>query len=591
MTLVRESGGRDLTQLRVLVALACLLMSVAGANAQPATTQAAPAAAITGLFPHPGAKGVCPDTRLRITFSAAPVIGTGAIKIYDASNDSVVDSIDVAAPKLVRTIGTLPNFSYHPVIIDGNEAVLWLADHALSYGKNYYVKIDPGAFKNSNGNAVALIYQASEWRFGTKSAPPVAGATRLIVAADGSGDFASVQGALDYLPQGNTTATTIFIRNGLYNEIICFLGKNNVTLLGEDRQKTIIAYPNNDRFNNNAGGNPFATSTSAPSAGTPTTAPAHNGGAIYRRGLLLGHHVKGLVIANLTLHNTTPQGGSQAEAIILNGATDAHAILTDVDLYSFQDTLQINGQAYLSNCFIQGDVDFMWGTGPVFFDHCHAKSVRSNAYYTQIRNPGTNHGFIYKDCIFDGAPGISGGFLSRIVPARFPFSEVVLLNCVISNAVGPVAWRIQRTTQAPNIHFWEFNSHSADDKPVDVSKRMPLSKQLKLPDDKELIDNYSDPTFVLGGKWTPALCPIIASQPESVETSAGQMVTFKVNAVGVPAVSYQWEKNGADIAGATEAIYEIPSASSKDAGKYSVMISNSAGKVISDAAKLSVGGS
>ena len=119
--------------------------------------------------------------------------------------------------------------------------------------------------------------------------------------------------------------------------------------------------------------------------------------------MFLAHRVNDLVIANLTLHNTTPQGGSQAEAIILNGGPDAHAILANLDLYSFQDTLQINGQAYITNCYIEGDVDFMWGKGPCFFENCEAKSLRSNAYYTQIRNPATNHGYVYKDCKFDGA--------------------------------------------------------------------------------------------------------------------------------------------------------------------------------------------
>ncbi len=313
-----------------------------------------------------------------------------------------------------------------------------------------------------------------------------------------------MQGAIDFVPEGNREPVTIFIRNGTYNEIVCFTNRNNVTFLGEDRKKTIIAYANNDRFNNNAGGNPFAPGAN------PSTATVRSG-AIYRRGMFLAHRVNDLVIANLTLHNTTPQGGTQAEAIILNGGPDAHAILANLDLYSFQDTLQINGQAYIANCYIEGDVDFMWGKGPCFFENCEAKSLRSNAYYTQIRNPATNHGYVYKDCEFHGAPGVTGNFLSRIAPARFPASEVVLINCTLSDAVGAVGWRLDMATEAPTVHFWEYNSHDAAGKPVDMSKRLPSAKELKQPEDRQTIENYSDAKWVLGGQWTPELPPSIST--------------------------------------------------------------------------------
>jgi hypothetical protein len=52
------------------------------------------------------------------------------------------------------------------------------------------------------------------------------------------------------------------------------------------------------------------------------------------------------------------------------------------------------------------------------------------------------------------------------------------------------------------VHFWEYNSHTADGKPVDLTRRFAASRQLKSPDDAELIRNYSDPAWVLGG-WNP----------------------------------------------------------------------------------------
>ncbi len=450
------------------------------------------------LFPEPGSSNVCPDTPLWLTFpSDVPTVGTGKIEVRDASDDAVVASIDVSVPTLTQTIGGVPNFKYYPVLIADHEARIVLPGGTLSYGKSYYVKIDDGVFKHHGDQSFNGISDANAWRFATKSASPTAGSKTLTVAADGSGDFATVQGAIDFIPDGNTDPITIFIRNGTYREIVCFTNKHHLTFLGENRKKTIIAYANNNNFNNNSGGNPFAPGSN------PSAAPTR-GGSIYRRGLFLAHRANDLTIANLTLHNTTPQGGSQAESLILNGSPEAHAVLSNLDLISYQDTLQINGQAYISNCYLEGDVDFMWGRGPCFFVNCETKSLRSNAYYTQIRNTAANHGYVFKHCKFDGDPGISGNFLSRIDPSRFPNSEVVLIDCLLTGAVGGVGWKLDGTAkEAPDVHFWEYNSHDADGKPIDTSKRLAVSKQLTLPQDQETIDHYGDAKWVLGGDWMP----------------------------------------------------------------------------------------
>ncbi len=447
-----------------------------------------------GIFPVSGTKDVCVDAPLRITFSTPPTIGEGNIQIIDASDNSVVETIDVGNPTRYKTLGGFKNFVYKPVLITGNEAAIYLSA-PLAYGKSYYVKADAGAFKDQPFEAIAKMGDKA-WQFSTKAAAPspadVAGTKRITISADGSADFCTVQGAIDSVAAGNTTPTTLFIKNGTYQEIIAFTGKNFLTFLGEDRKKTIIAYAVNDKF-----------STTPPRG---ATAPTGGNGGIYRRGVLMAQRVTDLTLANMTIRNTTPKGGTQAECIILNGGRDGHTVVTNVDLYSYQDTLQINGQAYVSNCYIEGDVDFMWGNGPTFFENVEAKALSSGRYFTMIRNPATNHGFIYKDCIFDGADGITGNVLARIAPAQWPASEVGLINCVVTDAVGPVAW--QAPGEAPNLRFWEYNSHGPDGKPVDVSKRLPASKQLTMPQDAEAIKNYSDPVWVLGGNWNPKDAPI-----------------------------------------------------------------------------------
>lgn len=475
----------------IFSSLSALLLSLL-ALAAPAAAQPANSTAVVP-FPANGTNGVCPDTLLSLTFPAPPTLGSsGQVRIYDSADTHLVDTIDIGVPDLSQnyTIGGAEGFHLHPVLITGNVATFYPHHHVLDYHKTYSVQIDAGALQTAAGPFAG--FNGTAWTFSTKTAPPAADASRLIVAADGSGDFATVQGALDFVPAHNTRPVTIFIQPGNYTEIVFFADKSNLTLLGADRDRTVISYANNDHFNN-----------------TPST-NEKPGPHFYHRSSFMGNHVTGIQIVNLTLKNTTPKGGSQAEALILSGGQN---IVTQVNLSSLQDTLQINDSAYISDSSIEGDVDFMWGRGPVFFKNCHFLCL-NRGYFTQIRNTSANHGFVYVDCTFDGTSNSAGTYLSRIDPGRFPNSEVVLINCALGAYLNPAAWKLSaNVTAATTVHFWEYNSTNlSDGKPTDVSQRAACSKQLTLPQDAATIAQYQDPSFVLGG-WSPAPIAIPAPAP------------------------------------------------------------------------------
>jgi len=479
-----------------LVAGMLLACFAAGAGLMAAEARA------TVLFPTAGATDACPDAPLRLTFDAATQVGQGGlILVTDTTTGVVVDTIDVAAGPARQAIGGIDGFNYHPVTIAGNTATIHVRHGALQRRHDYAVTVDRGALL-VGGEPFAGFTGAAPWRFTTRSTAPAADVARLVVAADGSGDFCTVQGALDWIPEGSRRPVTIFVRRGTYVEILCVFDRHGVALVGEDRKGTVIAYPNNATFNG-SGANPYA-GTSNPSALNP-----RGGGAVSRRGMLLVHQCEDFTLANMTLHNTTPQGGSQAEAIILNGSLTARTAIRDCDFFSFQDTVQINGQAYIARCHVEGDVDFLWGRGPSFFEDCTFVTRRTGAYYTQVRNPGTNHGFVFLRCRFLGAPGVTGNYLTRVEPLRFSESEVVLVDCVLSEAVGAVGWQLQRARDATgdpapgNVRFWEHNSRTPAGDPVDVSGRLATSRQLREPDDAATIARYRDPAWVLGGTWDP----------------------------------------------------------------------------------------
>src|SRR5947207_2750513 len=108
-----------------------------------------------------------------------------------------------------------------------------------------------------SGSLVAAAVQAASARRALAASPmrivgltPAAGTTALTVAADGTGDFCTVQGAVDFGPAGNTHRVTISVRPGTYTEIV-YVGSSKpfITIAGQDRSGTVVQYANNNTMN------------------------------------------------------------------------------------------------------------------------------------------------------------------------------------------------------------------------------------------------------------------------------------------------------------------------------------------------------
>ncbi len=87
---------------------------------------------------------------------------------------------------------------------------------------------------------------------------------------------------------------------------------------------------------------------------------------------------------------------------------------------------------------------------------------------------------------------------------------------------------------------------------------------------------------------TVVIAPSLTTQPSSVTVTVGASVSFTVAATGTTPLTYQWQKGGSAIAGATSATYALASAATTDAGSYTCVVSNSGGSVTSNAATLAV---
>jgi pectate lyase len=565
--------------------------------------------AATSLTPTTAATGLNRDVQLSLSFNEPVFPGvSGVLRLHDAADGTVVDTIDLVAatglrdtlrassalstqllPVQKKPIGGIPNdFNYYPITVAGNTATIHPRNGVLAYGKTYYVTVDAGVFVNATGESFAGIDDSSTWRFSTKADGPAAGTTRLTVASDGAGDFNTLQAALDFVPAGSTTPMTIFVKAGTYFEIVGFQQKHNVTILGEDAATTVLTYPNNNTFNNVSG--------------------------VYHRSVMVAQSVRDFALVNLTIHNTTPQNGSQAEAIVINGpsASASRNVVTRCRFYSYQDTVQFNKQTYVSDSIIHGDVDFMWGDGPAYFENCDIRILRSGAYFTQIRNGSGNHGYVFRNCRFTAPAGITGTFFGRIDPTSFPHSEVVILDSVFGDAANNAflstdtgvsgahyraGWwllnNVSSAAAAPNVHNWVNTIVDANGVPIANPNADAFTT---MPADAATQANYRDSVWVLNtnmagvmnGSWTPALAPIIVGQPAGVTLNSGEPLTLSVDAIAIPAAAYQWRKGGVDIPGATSASYTIGATAVGDAGDYTVVVSNTSGSAASEAATVVV---
>jgi hypothetical protein len=428
-------------------------------------------ASLTARFPQADAPSVCPDAPLRLTFSGPPALGSaGKIQLWSAAvADMPVATLDMAVDPFVATAGGAAFRIPRPVYVDGNDVIVYLHMPTLAYGQSYYVTIDAGAITGPNGDALSIA-DGTTWRFTTAAAAP-ADASMLAVALDGSADFCTVQGAVDAIPAANTNPVTVSVAPGTYREIVHFRGKNNVTLHGQDRKGTIIAGTNNNNLN-------------------PSTAT---------RSLVGIDASSGVVIENLTIHNTTPQGGSQAEALRLQ--TCDKCIVRDADVLSYQDTLLWSGRLYASNCYIEGNVDFVWGTGAAYFKNCEIKTVLRAGFDVQSRNTSSTYGYVFVDSKLTSDATVAGNMLGRIDVGVYPGSHVAYINCQMGPHISPVGWVVTGTTDAgtPSLRFWEYQSTDLQGNPIDVSQRLAASAQITA----DQAAMMRDPAVVLAG-WQPA---------------------------------------------------------------------------------------
>lgn len=291
----------------------------------------------------------------------------------------------------------------------------------------------------------------------------------FVVAADGSGNFKTVQEAFNAVPDFRNKVTTIYVKNGVYKEKLNLsTSKRFVKLLGESVEQTILTYDDWAQ-KKNAFGEDKGTSGSS---------------SCYIYG-------NDFTAENITFQNSS---GPVGQAVALFVAGDK-AKFINCRMLGFQDTLYTYGYAsrqYYFNCYIEGTVDFIFGSSTALFENCTLFG-KKNGYYTAPSTPDSaKYGYVFLNCKVTGDADANTFYLSR--PWR-PFAKAVFIDCFLDKQVKPEGWNNWGKESNEKTTFYaELNSKGPKS---DIKERVKWAHQLNQQD----LNLYQIETILSG--WNP----------------------------------------------------------------------------------------
>ena len=293
---------------------------------------------------------------------------------------------------------------------------------------------------------------------------------KIVVATDGTGNYKSIQSALDAIPSHNKSRVEIFIKKGIYNEVVTVdATKGFISFIGENEHTTII------RYNNHAGtklinGDTINTWTS------PTV-------FIYGNDFHAAH---------ITFENNAGFTAGQAVALRVEGN---RASFYNCSIIGFQDVLFLSGSGvkqYFRDCYIEGTTDFIFGAATAVFKNCIIHSKKNSHVTAASTNSIIPYGFVFFDCSLTSDPGLNKVSLGR---PWSPTASVTYINCKMDMHIIPEGWNNWKNpANEATARFAEYNSLGPGGNP---KQRVKWSRQLSLEEAKQ----YTLKNIL--GEWNP----------------------------------------------------------------------------------------
>lgn len=400
-------------------------------------------------YPAPGAASAFPDGELALTFDSPPTLNQGGtIKIFKLSDGTEVDSVGFANES--QTFGTtVINVGSQLARVDGNTVYFVPHMGKIAYATDYYVVVPTTSITGTlNGvafNGFSNLNTVATWKFTTQAAPTLDYTNVTVDGAQTStANFRTLGAALNTIGTSATAQAnvTINVAAGTYRELLRYMGpggttQQTITILGpagnNQGDNCIFQYANGNNVNGS----------------TATRASFYFTGA-------------NLVLENVTLKNigTRAQYG-QAETLYFANGTDYTLAAYNSSFSSNQDTLQTSGRAWFYKCYIEGNVDFIWGTAQAsLFEDCTMHFLNDLAggaasYSLVVARTGstvTGNGTVGKGYVVLN----SSVTVDANVTATFGrdagtgawYDQVALVNVAFSGA-GTIGAGLWNTTTAP----------------------------------------------------------------------------------------------------------------------------------------------
>jgi pectinesterase len=261
---------------------------------------------------------------------------------------------------------------------------------------------------------------------------------QITVAVDGTGNYKTIQDAIDAIRAYSPEHITVNIKNGIYHEKVTVPAwVTNVSFIGESRDKTIISYEDysgkffsTDTVNNKKKFNTFTSYT-------------------------MYVHGNDISIENITVQNTAGRVG-QAVALHVDGD---RFVIKNCNLLGNQDTLLTandNARQYFFNCYIEGTTDFIFGNATVIFQECTIKEL-INSYITAASTTQQQaFGYTFFNCKILTGDDAKLVYLGR--PWR-AYAKVVFIKCELAKNIRPEGWHNwDKKANETTAYYAEYNN-------------------------------------------------------------------------------------------------------------------------------------